>query len=95
LKRIAVSTTAGTFGTGTGCAAVPQLGLLDRPLRACAAAGEARLPGSVEGGPQRVVQRAQANLVAGRDLLAARTSRAPARRSSVSTIGRTIRSIAA
>jgi len=44
--------------------------LLDRPLLRRAAAREAGLAGRVEGGPERVVERAQADLVAGGDLLA-------------------------
>ena len=48
-----------------------RLRLLDRRLLGGrAAAGEAGLPGRVEGGAERVVQRAQPDLVAGGDLLA-------------------------
>ena len=45
--------------------------------------------------PERVVERAKPDLVARRGARPARTRRAPARRSSASTIGRSIRSIAA
>jgi hypothetical protein len=54
-----------------------------------------RLAGPVERSSERVVESAQTDLVGATISLPARTSRAPERRSSASTIGRAIRSIAA
>ena len=71
LKRIAASTTADAPGARWRRDGLALLRLLERRLLGGrAAAGEAGSPGRVEGGAERVVERAQPDLVAGGDLLA-------------------------